>query len=156
MLEARPKSFCSSTWQIHRGDQVAAEFSHGWWNESAKLIVGDQLYRIERKGWSGAFRLLSGDQVVLSAKKASAWKARFEIQVGDDVMDIVPENWGGKSWIVTNRDGTIIGRMGRHSWWTRRAWVDFPEGMPVSVQAFLLCLAVFMWNRQSAGMGSAS
>lgn len=156
MITARPKGCCSSTWSLFDGDRLVASFEHGWWREAAKLIVGDQLFHIDRSKWNGPWRLRAGEEVVLEARKPSAWRGRFEIPVDGDCIEIIPEGWAGKSWLVTNQDGTILGRVGRRSWWKREAFVDLPDGMPISVQAFLLCLGVFMWNRQAAvGAGGA-
>lgn len=155
MLEARPQGCCSAVYALYEGETQVAEFRHGWWREAAELVVGDQLFHIDREKWNGPFRLLAGDEVVLEAARPSKWKPRMIINVGDEVMDLRPQGYTAKTWLITNQDGTILGKIGRYSWWSRKSYVELPEGTPISAQAFILCLAVFIWNRQAA-VGAAS
>jgi len=148
MLESRPQGCFSSNYQLFSGKEKVAEFRHGWWREAAELIIGDQLFHIDRKKWGGLFRLLAGDEVVLEARKLNAWKPRMTISLGDDILDLRPQGFSAKTWIVTDKGGQIIGRIGRYSWWSRKSYVDFPDGTPISAQCFMLCVIMFMWNRQ--------
>ena len=152
MIKAQAKGCCSSAYDLFSGDEQVASFEHGWWREGATLSVGGESYRIEAASrWGrGPFRLLLGDEVILEATVPSIWKSHLVVDIGGDVLDLRPKSFTLKTWFLTDSAGTTRGRIERESWWSRRAVVDMPDGTPLSVQAFLLCLVVFMWNRQMA------
>lgn len=150
MLDARPRTWCSTTWSLFAGSEELGEVSANWSKPHGTVQVGDQLFHVRRHKSKGPWRLKAGEAVVLEALRPKKSTALFEIPVGDDAVLVVPQGWDRRLFIVTNRDGTVLGRIERGSWFRRQVSIHLPEDMPVTVAAFLLHLILCYWSGQAA------
>jgi len=154
MLRAKPRGFWSTAWTVFSDEVEVASLDYRVWTEGATLSVGDRTFRVSRSGWLGPFRLSEGEEVLLEARKVSVWRNRFEIDLQGAGLVLEPQGWTGRYWTLSDEEGNNLGRIGRESWWRRDTVIDLPAAVPLSVRAFLLCLVILMWRRQSHGSSS--
>lgn len=149
MIEAVPSSWFSSSYRLQQAHGTVAELDVSGWREKAEFEIRGAHCRLYREGFaSGAFVMESGGKVVARATKPSAFRARFEVQVGDRTFEMRRSAWSSGFGLF---DGERqVGRVRRAGMMTRRAYIELPDDWPLAAQVFVFWLAVVIWNRDQA------
>ena len=154
MLTAIPKAWFSWDFTVLEGAQPVADIDVSWWRESGSLRVQGTSYQVYREGvMSGAFILESAGTVLARAEKPSAFRRLFLLEHAGRQYTLRSAFWGR---FLLSDDSREIGSLSRESIFMRRARVDLPEDLPLSVRIFIVWLAVIMWKRDSDSAGAAS
>ena len=153
MLTASPKSWWSWDFSLKTSpaEKPVAEVHLSSWRERGSIIVKDTTYRVHRDGLSGPFILEAPDgSTVASATKPSVLRREFVV-ANDEQRYVL------KALAVFRRECGLfrgdrrIGSIIPHSALRRRARVQFEDGAPLLLQAFVVWLAMLLWQRDSSG-----
>ena len=125
------------------------------WREKGVVTVEGTDYRVYREGlMSGDFLLASNDKVLARARKPSAFRRTFTIEYADKRYTPRAKSAFHRAFELLDRDRKV-GSLSPRGVFTRRAAVDLPENMPLSVKVFIVWLAVIIWKRESDSAASA-
>jgi len=112
--------------------------------------VGGSSYNVYREGvMSGKFILEGNGTQLASAEKPSAFRRSFTVRRDDKIYTLQAESAFKRSFVLLEQDrpiGSIVPR----GMFTRKATVDFPDDLPLSVHIFLIWLTVILWKRDAA------
>lgn len=151
MLELVPRLGSSRRYTVRRDGQDVAEFTLAWLREAGRLHIDGVAHELRREGLaSGAFTLSCAGMPIVTARKPSAFRNRFEVDREGRRYEVVKASWWGRRFEV-RADDQPIGSIGPHHPFTRRAAIDLPEDIGLPVQVFLAALVVLLWNRDSSG-----
>lgn len=110
-------------------------------------------HTIGREGLaSGAFTLARGGAVIARARRHSALRSRFEREHAVHRYELQKPSWWGRGYELL-LDGQPVGSIRPRSPFTRRATIELPPDLPLSVQVFLAALVAFMWQREASAGG---
>lgn len=147
MIEAVPKSWFSGDYRLQQAPGTVAELDVSGWREKAEFDIHGGHYRLDReKAPSRAFVLMRDTQQLARALKPSAFRSRFEVQVGGRTFEMRRGGWQSNFTLL---DGERqVGSVRRAGVFTRRAIIDLPDDWPLPVQVFVFWLALVIWNRE--------
>ncbi|HSR43484.1 MAG TPA: hypothetical protein VLL48_14955 [Longimicrobiales bacterium] len=152
-LRAVPTSFFSWDYRVFQGDEEVALVDLAWLRERAWVTVDGEEYRIEREGIArGRWFLRSGDRVLASAEKPSAFRRRFDVTVTDRRFTLEP----GAPWsrrFVLRHGARERGFIEPEGLLTRKARIDLPADLSLPVRIFLSFLVLVLWKRAHAAAG---
>lgn len=152
-LRAVPKSLFSWDYRVFQGDEEVALVDFAWLRERAWVTVDGEDYRIEREGIArGRWFLRSGDGVLASAEKPSAFRRRFDVTVTDRRFTLEP----GAPWsrrLVLRHGARERGSIEPEGLLTRKARIDLPADLSLPVRIFLSFLVLVLWKRAHAAAG---
>lgn len=119
-----------------------------WVREAATVTIDNADYTIGREGLlSGAFQLKKRGETVASAKKPSAFSRSFELRIGNEGYTLAAASPFTRRFVL-RKGASDVGEIRPAHWFTRKAIVDLPKGIPLEVQVFLTWLVVILWRRQ--------
>lgn len=149
MIEAVPRGWFSNSFRLQQPHGTVAEIDVSNWREKAEFDVQGGHYRLYREGFaSGAFVLERDGQVVARALKPSAFRSRFEVQLGGRTLDLRRAAWSSNFGLF---DGERqVGSIRRAGILTRRALIDLPDDWPLAAQVFVFWLVLVIWIRDQA------
>jgi hypothetical protein len=149
VIEAVPKGWFSNGFRLQQAHGTVAELNVSGWKEKAEFDIAGGQYRLYREGWaSGAFVLESNGKVVARAMKPSAFKARFQVEVGGRTFDLRRTTWSSSFGLFEG--DRQVGSVRRAGMLTRRAVIELPDAWPLAAQVFVFWLALVMWNREQS------
>ena len=156
MLTAIPKHWFSWDFTVMEGAQPVGDIDVSCWREKGVVTVEGTDYRVYREGlMSGDFILASNDKVLARARKPSAFRRAFTIQYADKQSTRSrAKSAFRRAFELLDRDRKV-GSLSPRGVFTRRAAVDLPENMPLSVKVFIIWLAVIIWKRESDSAATA-
>lgn len=149
MIEAVPKSWFSGDYRLRQPHGTVAELDVSAWREKAEFDIQGGHYQLYREGHpSRAFVLMRGSQLLARALKPSAFRSRFEVQVGGRTLELRPQGW--RSDFILYDGAVPVGSVRRAGAFSRRVIIDLPDDWPLAAQVFVFWLALLIWNRQQA------
>lgn len=156
MLTAVPKSWFSWDFTVMDGTRTVGDIDVSCWREKGVITVAGADCRVYREGlMSGDFILASEDNVLARAKKPSAFRRAFIVQYADTQYTLRPASAWGRAFALLDRD-RVVGMLSPRGLFTRRAAIDLPETMPLSVRVFIIWLAVIIWKREADAQGATT
>jgi len=156
MLTTVPKSWFSWDFTVMDGAKPVGDIDISWWREKGILTVEGADYRVYRDGvMIGDFILASDDAVLARAKKPSAFRSVFIVNYADKQYTLRPTSVWGRAFALLDRD-KVVGTLSPRGIFTRRAAIDLPKTMPLSVRVFIIWLAVLIWKRESDAQGATT
>ena len=154
MLKLIPKHWFSWDFRLEDATGLAAEVILSSWRERGSIAVGGVRHKISREGLTGPFILEIAGNEAARAVKPSAFRQRFTITHGGAEYRLERiSSWRREFGVFSGarRVGTIT----PESWLARRAVVDLPETMPMSLRAFFVWLTALMWKRDAAAAAAS-
>jgi hypothetical protein len=149
VIEAVPKGWFSNSFRLQQPHGTVAELDVSQWREKAEFDVQGGHYRLYREGLaSGAFVLESQGKVLARAFKPSAFRARFELEVGGRAFTLRRTRM--RSGFGLFQGERQVGSVQRAGMFTRRALIDIPDDWPPAAQVFVFWLVLVMWIRDQA------
>ena len=154
MLEAIPTSIFCSTFRLQQNDNLLGEVSASIWRDKARLEIGEGTYELYREGqFSGDFVLEHNGNVVARARKPSAFRNQFEVELPNQLLVL------RKLSLLNRRFGLFDGERQLGSIYplgifTRRSNIDLPSDWPLPIRVFLFWLVFVIWKRQNAAAAS--
>ena len=110
------------------------------WSADAECLTADgefRLYRAETR--SGDFVLERDGEIVARAVKPVMFWPRFDVQIGSRTFML------GRGWrrgtFTLYEDGRRLGSV-RRGVFTRRVYIDLPQGLPLPAQVFVFWLVL--------------
>jgi hypothetical protein len=156
MLTAVPKSWFSWDFTVMDGAQPVGDIDMSCWREKGVLTVEGTDYRVYRDGvMAGDFILASDDKVLARAKKPSAFRSAFIVDYADKQYTLRPTSVWGRAFALLDRD-RVVGTLCPRGLFTRRATIDLPQTMPLSIRVFIIWLALIIWKRESEAQSATS
>ena len=154
MLEAIPTNIFSSNFRLQQNDNLLGEVSASIWRDKARLEIGEGTYELYREGqFSGDFVLEHNGNVVARARKPSAFRNQFEVELPNQLLVL------RKLSLLKRRFGLFDGERQLGSIYplgifTRRSNIDLPSDWPLPIRVFLFWLVFVIWKRQNAAATS--
>jgi hypothetical protein len=156
MLIAVPKSWFSWDFTVMDGTRLVGDIDMSCWREKGVITVEGADYRVNREGlMSGDFVLASDDKVVARATKPSAFRRTFMVEHGGQQYTLRAQSALRRAFELLDGD-TIVGTLSPRGLFTRRAAIDLPETMPLSLRVFIIWLAVIIWKREAESQGATT
>ena len=149
MLMVVPKWF-SWTFSVLDGeDSVAKSVDLSWWSDKGQLTVEGVTYTARRTGvMSGPFVLESATGVVARATKPSAFRRSFIVEHAGRQYTLRATSSLRRQFILLDAS-TRIGSISPEGIFTRRAAVDLPSTLPLTVRVFIIWLTVTLWKHEA-------
>ena len=141
---------------MQRGVDVIAEIDPAYFGEGAEVSVAGETYTLTRDSiLGGTFALRSGDRVVATARKPSAFIRTFEVDLSGRRFELKAVSvWRREFGLFEG--GVQIGRTAPASWFGRAAVIDLPDEFPLPEQVFLFWLMLIMWRRSVNASAAAA
>ncbi len=154
MLKMIPKTF-SWTFSVTDGTEpVAHSADRSWFSDKGEITVQGVTYTARREGiMSGAYLLESAAGVVARATKPSAFRRSLIVEhAGRQYTLRATSSFRRKFELL---DGsTRIGSLSPEGIFTRRAAVDLPSTLPLTVRVFIIWLTAMLWKHDEAASGT--
>jgi len=156
MLQARPVSAFSRDYHLEADGRTIATLDVSWWKDAGTMSIEGTEYSLSREGlMSGAFILEEDGRELARATKPSAFRSRFDLEIGDGWFSLARVSAFGRAYRVVDEEAEV-GTIRPAGWLTRRALVDLPSEWPLPVQVFVFWLVLVMWNRDDAAVAVAA
>jgi hypothetical protein len=156
MLTAVPKSWFSWDFTVMEGAQTVGDIDISCWREKGVITVEGADYRVYREGlMSGDFILASDDTVMARATKPSAFRRTFIVEHAGRQYTLRATSALCRSFELLDHD-RVVGTLSPRGLFTRRAAIELPETLPLSVRVFIIWLAVILWKRDAEAQGATS
>jgi hypothetical protein len=147
MLTATPTNW--SIWNFaisDEGDNEIAQVTTGWFTGSANIEVDGVSYTASRQGIFGDFVLDLNGEILISAKKPSAFSRSFTVSFGGREYILEAESAVSRRFILFDGDNEI-GSIDPENMMTTDASIHLPEDLPHFAQTFIFFLAMILWKR---------
>jgi hypothetical protein len=156
MLKMIPKPF-SWTFSVMDGSEsVAHAVDRSWWADKGELTVEGVTYTARREGvMSGAFLLESTAGVVARATKPSALRRSLIVEHSGRQYTLRAASALRREFVLLD-GSTRIGSLSPEGIFTRRAAVDLPSTLPLTVRVFIIWLAAMLWKHEAAAGAAAA
>ncbi len=154
---ARPRGLFTSGWEVREGDALRAVVHLSSWRERARLELVDDAETLEmsREGVaSGAFRLLRDGQPIVQARKPSAWRSAFVIEMEGATLHLRPDSCF-HSGFTLYAGAQAVGRIQRTGTFRRSATIDLPTDWPLPLRMFVFWLVLVIWSRDASAAASS-
>jgi hypothetical protein len=150
MLTMFPKMF-SWTFSVMDGAAtVAHAVDRSWWRDKGELAIEGTTYRARREGiFGGPYILESAAGVVARATKPSALRRSFIVEHAGRHYTLRATSAFRREIVLLDGD-TRIGSISPKGMFTRRAAVDLPSTLPLTVRVFMVWLVVMLWKHEAA------
>lgn len=148
MLRAYPQSWFSWKFRIlDESDRDIATIDIGWIREDGQLRLGEKTYRIYReKLFGGAFIIQGDGQEMARAEKPSAFLRSFAVTYRERQFKLQAASAVVREFRLTEND-ELIGTVKPENALMRKAVIDLPDSIELSVQIFLTWLVLVLWKR---------
>jgi hypothetical protein len=154
MLEAVPTNIFSSNFRIQQDGNLLGEIETSIWRDRARLEIGEGTYLFYREGqFSGDFVLEHNGNVVARARKPSAFRNQFEVELPNQLLVLRKISWLNRGFALFDGERQL-GSIYPLGIFTRRSNIDLPSEWPLPIRAFLFWLAFIIWKRQNAAAAS--
>lgn len=136
---------------LKEGSPVAEIETMFGWRQKGILRVCGRRYVTFREGLAcGTFILTQSSAPLARAMRTHWFSSSFVIEVENRKFDMKADFLGRSFTLLEN--GQEVGSIARQGIFTRRADARFLETLAMSVQVFIIWLAIITWKRnQSAG-----
>ena len=147
VLELVPQSVLSWDFTVLRDGSPVAEIDVSWFREKGVLTVDGVQYPVYREHvMSGAFILEFNGTQLARAEKPSALFRSFLVEHAGKAYTLKAESALFRRFILLD-DDREVGSITPAGPITRRAAVDLPDDLPLSVRVFMIWLTVLLWKR---------
>jgi hypothetical protein len=154
MLTMIPKMFSWTFSVMDASGPVAHVVDRSWWSDKGELTVDGVTYIARREGIvSGAFVLESTGGVVMRAEKPSALRRSFIVEHAGRQYTLRAASAWRREFVLLD-GSTRIGSISPEGIFTRRAAVDLPPTLPLTLRVFIVWLTVMRWKHEAAGASS--
>lgn len=154
MLKAIPKAWYSWDFTILDGSQPVADIDMSLWREKGVLMILDTAYKVYREHvMTGSFILESEGTILARAIKPSLFLRSFIVEHAGKQYALRSALWRRYRLLDGDRE---IGSVSPETIIMRRANVDLPEDLPLSVRIFILWLVILLWKRDSDSAASSA
>ena len=152
MLQARPVSAFSRHFQLESDGRTVATLDVSCWKEAGTVSIDGTDYSLVREHLlDGAFVLQGGGEELARAVKPSAFRSRFDLEIGGRQLTLAKPSAFCRAYQVVDGE-EVVGTVRPAGWFTRRVLVDLPQDWPLAVQVFVFWLALVIWNRENAAV----
>lgn len=149
VIHVRPKSWFTQNCDLQQDGQTIAELRFGAWRSDGHVRIGTETYRVYREHFlSGDFVLSSATGVVARAAKPSAWRNTFLVAWAGKTYELRKTNVFRREFSLFS-GAQCLGTLRPQSAWTRRAELDWPQDLPMPLQAFMVWLVWLIWIREA-------
>lgn len=156
MLQARPVRAFSRDYHLEDDGRTIATLDVSWWKDAGTFAIDGTEYSLSREHlMDGAFVLQGDGEELARATKPSAFRSRFDLEIGDGWYSLARTSALGRAYRVVDEDAEV-GTIRPAGWLTRRALVDLPSEWPLPVQVFVFWLVLVMWNRDETALAVAA
>lgn len=149
MIEAVSKHVFSNDYVLRGAGGSVAELDVSAWRERAEFGLDGASYRMYRDGMFGPFVLERDSTVIARARKPSAFRDRFEIELPDRTCVLRRTSLGGRRFGIFVGDDAV-GEMAQVGLFGRRIRLSLPPEWPEAVHIYVFWLALVIWNREAA------
>jgi hypothetical protein len=148
MLKVIPKAF-SWTFSVMDGSEpVAHAADRSWWSDKGELTVQGITYTARREGvMSGRFVLESTAGVLARATKPSALRRSLIVEHSGRQYTLRATSALRREFVLLD-GSTRIGSISPEGIFTRRAAVDLPPALPLTVRVFIVWLTLMLWKHE--------
>ena len=154
MLEAVPRHVFSSDFVVRSSERTIALLDVSSWRERAEFEIDGVSHRVYREGLiRGAFVLERAGVIIARAVKPSAFRSRFELDVGGRAFTLRKLSAFGRRFGIF-ADDRQVGEIRPAGLCTRRTELELPADWSVAQQVYVFWLALVIWSREAAAAAS--
>ena len=148
MLRMIPKWFSWTFSVIDGAEPVAHAVDRSWWSDKGELTIEGVTYTARREGvMSGEFVLESTAGVLARATKPSAFRRSLIVEHAGRRYTLRAVSALRREFVLLD-GSTRIGSLSPEGIFTRRAAVDLPPALPLTVRVFIVWLTVMLWKHE--------
>jgi hypothetical protein len=152
MLTAQKPAIWSRTYTISQDGGQVARWEPHWWRSGGTFHLDGHQYAVRSSAWRNKYALLDPAGKTLATADRVGRK-RWAVAADGYSYDFRRASiWRSDQELV--RGDQVVGSIHRTSIWRSSAVADLP-GLPVPVQAFVLCVVLAMWEAD-AGAGAVA
>lgn len=150
MLEAIPTNLLCTNFRLEQENKLLGELDPAVFRCRATLELEEGTYDLYRERFLGGDYILERDgQIVARAIKPSAFRNKFEIALGNRLLQLKKvSSWSRKFGLFEN--GQQIGGIYPQGIFSKRSRIDLPGEWPLANRAFMFWLAFLTWKQESA------
>ena len=150
MLKMIPKRFSWSFSLMDGSEPVARSVDRSWWSDKGELTVQGVTYTARREGvMRSAFVLESTAGVLARATKPSFLRRSLIVEHSGRQYTLRAASAFRRGFVLLD-GSTRIGSLSPEGFFTRRAAVDLPQALPLTVRVFIVWLAAMLWKHEQA------
>ena len=149
MLTVVPKRWFSWDFDVEDDNRMpVGEVRLSAWRERGAVSAEGFENTVSRESALGAFVLERSGQVLARAEKPSAFRRTFAIEYDGKTYMLKALSAFGRAFVLYH-DDLAIGTLAPTGFWTRRARVELPEDMPLTLKLFVIWLTLLHWKREA-------
>ena len=150
MLQAVPKGWFSSKYDVSNDNVPVGTINFSAWREEGELTIGGSIYRVYREGlMSGSFVLELNGSILARAQKPSALYRTFIIELGEKKYVLEAKSAFSSKFMLIEGERQI-GSAYREGVLARKSLADFPDEIEITIRMFLLWLVMILWRRSDS------
>lgn len=150
MLELKPKSIFSNSFQFPARNGSTIEIAVSQWRDRANFKLDGVNYSLYREGeFRGDFILRRGTVEYARAKKRGLLRDTFDMDLAGKPFTLKKKSIVGRHFFILDGERQV-GAIFRKGMWSRRTYVDLPRDWPLAIQLYVFWLALVIWIREEA------
>jgi hypothetical protein len=152
-FELLPRKWYSSDYRVLRGEVELTSFKFLSGPERSFFSLTGNSYLAHKEKWNSPnFFLDEGETRIALAKKPSWSSKTFHLEHQGRPYTLKAES----KRFVLSCDQKEVGSIAKTGWFSRNGTADLPDDLPLSINLFLIWLALLMWKRESDDSSSAA
>ncbi len=156
ILRTVPAGWASWSVKVLSEDEELTELRISLFRSKGSFELDGATFTVDPKGF---FRhdaeLRRGASVIARAEKSSLTRRRFTVTSAGHHLELESRSLLGREYVLFLRDEEV-GTIRRKGFLGRKCEMEFPDGVPVFLQLFLIYLALTQAKREAAAAGSGS
>ena len=156
MLKTIPRHWFTWNCEVFDNDNNIGSISFAAWGEAGELETQGSLCKVYRKSpLSGNFILEENGNCIAWAQKPNPMSRLFQVDFAGIQYELKAESPFFRSFILQSQR-TTIGSISPEHAFTKRAIIDLPTNIPLTVRLFMVWLVLLLWRRQQRQSSAAS
>jgi hypothetical protein len=149
MLTCTPQSLWTWNFTVSGPNGEEGSITHRWCSEQGTLTWKGESFEIVKHGtFSGSWSLERDYNVLVSARKVSAFARSFVLTTDSSQLDLRAVSMFGRTFEL-RQAGLKVGLIYPKHLFSRACFVDCSKGVSELESLFALWLVVLMWRRSS-------
>lgn len=156
MLRTIPNHWFTWNCQVLEDGVPVASIYFAAWGEAGELSIEGSHYRVYRESpFSGQFFLEENGNCIASAEKPNPLFRLFSVNSAGSQYELKAQSPFGRMFVLQEY-GQAIGSIYPEHTFTRKAIVDLPASIPLTVRIFMVWLVMILWRRQQRQSSAAN
>lgn len=152
MLFASPKGFFGASFELSNLDRSVGMIELLLAKSYSRITLGTQVYRATFEGIiDKEYKLLTASGEVEATATAPILAGRFDLRYDDKAFTLKADSGiRNVTYILTDSAGKHMGSLRSEGFFRNKFIMDFPDTMPLPIQAFLGWIVIMAVRRASS------